>query len=142
GIADGRDRGEAVERAAQDHRHEARVARRTGRGELRHVGPGEQRAARGEEGAAGHGMDAHRLHLVWNSADAIRSASASLRVGARARRIRVSGSSRGPSTEWARATTSVAPALVSAMRVAQSKRSTRASEAIQSASPSGYPSGD
>ena len=59
GIADRRDRGEAVERTAQHDREEARVAA-FGARDARHEGPGEQHARAPQQIAPGHGMGSCR----------------------------------------------------------------------------------
>ena len=83
GIADRRDRREAVERAAQDDGEHARIAP-FGARELRQERPGEQHAGSGEQFAACRGMEASWHHLLWNSGAISASVSACWRLSARA----------------------------------------------------------
>ena len=94
-IADRRDGGEPVERAAQDDGEKARIAA-FGVRELRQMRPGEQRAGGQQQFAARGCMQSHG-HLRKNSGAMTRSASAWLRLSARATVWRVSAEASGPS---------------------------------------------
>ena len=52
-VADRRDGGEPVERAAQDHHDQPRIASVGGAGEFRQIAPGRERGAAEQQGAPG-----------------------------------------------------------------------------------------
>src|SRR4249919_663119 len=103
GVADRRDGGEAVERAAQDDDDQARIASVGGACEFREIGPGgERRAAEQKRAARGckwrPTIAAIHRHLLWNSGDINNSASACCRDSARSMVRLVSGDAASAAT--------------------------------------------
>src|SRR5205085_9599553 len=108
------DGGKAIERAAQDHDDQARIAPIGGAREFRQIGPGrkrgaaeQQRATRGDK--RGPILAAVHHHLLWNSGDISSSASACCRVSARSMAWRVSADAASPTTSSSRSRGSMLP---------------------------------
>src|SRR6185437_17114964 len=146
GIADRRDGSEAVERAAQDHRNEARVAALGGAREFRQIGPGGKSGAGQQQGAPRReqrraALTAIHGHLLWNSGDINSNATACWRVAARVTVNRVSGETAFPKANSTRSRGSIMLPMWDPIRVAISSRSFMPSGAAQAALVSGKPLG-